>query len=58
MVIDNDVFYLGYTVHKLRLSLDGKMYMECYNEFITFLEKVIRERYKNGYSEYIKVTLD
>ncbi|MGL5426721.1 MAG: hypothetical protein ACRDAS_02295 [Cetobacterium sp.] len=58
MVIDKEGMYLGYTVYKLRLSLNGKMYMECSDEFIAFFEKIIKERYRNGYSEYIKVSLD
>ncbi|MGL5621271.1 hypothetical protein [Cetobacterium sp.] len=58
MVIDKEGMYLGYTVYKLRLSLDGKMYMECSDEFIAFFEKIIRERYKSGYSKYIKVSLE
>ncbi|MGL5051789.1 MAG: hypothetical protein ACRC6A_02070 [Fusobacteriaceae bacterium] len=58
MMIDKEGLYLGYTVYKLRLSLDGKMYIECSDDFIKFFEKIVKERYKNGYSDYIKVTLD
>ncbi|MGL5961281.1 MAG: hypothetical protein ACRCZ0_05045, partial [Cetobacterium sp.] len=58
MVIDRDELYSGYTVYKLRLSLEGKMFLECYEEFIVFYEKILSERYENGYSKYLKVTLD
>ncbi|MGL6130541.1 MAG: hypothetical protein ACRCZ9_02865 [Fusobacteriaceae bacterium] len=58
MIIDKDALYSGYIVYKLRLSLDGKIDMECYDDFVAFYEKLISERYKNGYSDYIKVTLD
>lgn len=57
MTIDNDGIYIGFKVYRLRLSLDGKIFLECYGDFLAFLEKMIKERYPNGYSPYIKASI-